>query len=866
MRTVDRDDFLVVRGANPRTGLITPEANSIAGSSDGRRAHAGKKKGPSAQWKLEGDSWVSFIQDVHGQTSNIQSTPNKDVNHAVEPDVRTLRVARRRQRNVSPLTEANLQSFEQILPELQKSPMQPSELKVDRRTSNTSKVRRKPVPSSIPPDTTLGSRDGDRRQPSENTIIHTPFAESPEHESSYFSPEDVKHATARQTHRPLYDPRVRDMSFLEAPVKARQRKRPQPRAFTGTKTSLEQLQQSLRTNSGPFPSLHSRTPPGMQARHIEAFSGMHQQGPRLMPTGVPLYHRSCPRTGPMPQPRGTRGISTNVVQQTTGDQTRQTRPFRPTLDRSIGFESTNADLPQTSDGDMLHSTSQSSHITCVRGGNDQSTCREREVMKTPKIIDVEGSSAKHMWTIAKAKSSREKECSRLRSLDIPQAQRDQNYKLGPPDRFKRPIIGSRAAETLNIPKFSLARTITALEDPSNSIGIEQSAIGDDVGDDDITDRASKNSSEAETNDSASVSRSADARSLDSTTSFGEENADLHDHSLCCPECCVTFDCHEGCLGHPSPCASVAENETSSLRSMGVLDATFETSVKAINETLLEPDTKRDGKLAKVRAAIVNNFWQSPAVNKTSKEERSKPSLRSAARQVDKPERLLVSGSRASKAKQAKAAAAVAMGFDRDGGTGAKASPDISKKSRERTAKSTESHRLRQTVPIADVGHCQIQHDEGQEWDDPSGPQLVAQASPKGSKPPSRASNSDASSVITKITSLVRHNSTCSTDNKISSRFVAYLLVVVTHFKDVLIVLLDTITFLTTILYQYKCTGKIVVPEGTKLSLVAGNCLRSLLYIMIAACIWALMARVSRMVLLVIRITILPLKVVTWVIG
>ena len=32
----------------------------------------------------------------------------------------------------------------------------------------------------------------------------------------------------------------------------------------------------------------------------------------------------------------------------------------------------------------------------------------------------------------------------------------------------------------------------------------------------------------------------------------EEQADERDHTACCTECCTVEDCHEGCLGHPSP--------------------------------------------------------------------------------------------------------------------------------------------------------------------------------------------------------------------------------------------------------------------------------------------------------------------------
>ena len=82
-----------------------------------------------------------------------------------------------------------------------------------------------------------------------------------------------------------------------------------------------------------------------------------------------------------------------------------------------------------------------------------------------------------------------------------------------------------------------------------------------------------------------------------------DEIDLRDHTICCPECCVQFDCHEGCLGHPSPAVSVADSESSSLMSMGVFDSSFETSVKAVNTAMLEPKDKHYGKLSKLRNAL-----------------------------------------------------------------------------------------------------------------------------------------------------------------------------------------------------------------------------------------------------------------------
>lgn len=58
-KTVDRDDLLVARAANPRTGLITPAATSISGSN--REGYVGSTIDvtQSAQWALHNNQWVS---------------------------------------------------------------------------------------------------------------------------------------------------------------------------------------------------------------------------------------------------------------------------------------------------------------------------------------------------------------------------------------------------------------------------------------------------------------------------------------------------------------------------------------------------------------------------------------------------------------------------------------------------------------------------------------------------------------------------------------------------------------------------------------------------------------------------------------
>ncbi|EXJ58382.1 hypothetical protein A1O7_05807 [Cladophialophora yegresii CBS 114405] len=53
---------------------------------------------------------------------------------------------------------------------------------------------------------------------------------------------------------------------------------------------------------------------------------------------------------------------------------------------------------------------------------------------------------------------------------------------------------------------------------------------------------------------STLSKDAIAQQGATTASHGKAESDERDHSICCPQCCK-LDCHEGCLGHPSPTSS-----------------------------------------------------------------------------------------------------------------------------------------------------------------------------------------------------------------------------------------------------------------------------------------------------------------------
>lgn len=866
MRTVDKDDFLVVRGANPRTGLITPEANSIAGSLDTERAKIRKRNGPSAQWKLEGDSWVSFVQDEERETPKVQSAPIESTSHAPRSNDNLLRVGEARHRKVSPLTEANLHSFEQIesIEELPTPSPDPAEPAVVQQPSNMSRIRRKPVGSPAQSNAYAKTLE-EVRQPSDETVIRTPPIQGDSQKFSYFGPEDVSHATILPKQRLRRDLMHQDQPFLDMPVKARQQMAQRSRAFTGTRPSLDQLQQSLRTSSGPFPSHPSNPNRRIKGEQIDLNRGMHRTHhfPKL--ANKAQYPHLQPYLGP-PVPR-IRAMTAgrDIPMSKPGVRLERPQLSKPTPDPNIGFERQNSCPSLMSGGDTFHSTSQKSDATCFRVGNSPVTRRkQKEKIHIHESFQDREALKNDVQSIQPVNRRIEAEKIQVRSCADQQNSCKQDLKLDKSEQSRRPAIGIRSAETLNIPKVRANKTTTASVAQSNSTGIEQLATSAGAGDDIET--VSNSLSERGTSDSDSPTLSAESKSLSSMTSWGEDNADLRDHSTCCPQCCVVSDCHEGCLGHPSPCASMADSETSSLRSMGVFDASFGTSVEAVNKALLEPDDKRNSKLAKLKNAIVQNFLQPPKMTGRPSDEHLKETLRVKNPTVYRSEISQITGPRTLKTKQARVAAAVAMGFDKNdlAGTGPRARKP--KGARQRPATPAVSHRsgTKITSPNTDQG-WDINNDASP-VDEPANTQWQPRISPKPSAAPSQAGFSEVGSIVEKVTSLVRHNSLRLTNPNSSSKVVPYLLLAVIRIKDMLVVLLDTFTALSVILYEYKSTGKLVVPEGTKLGDIAGNCLRSLMYLMIAACVWALLARVSRVVLVVIRIVILPLKLVTWVIG
>ena len=60
MRKVRNDDYLLARGANPRTGVLTPGYRSVESSVDERDISTARGLDTSSKWRQKGDEWISL--------------------------------------------------------------------------------------------------------------------------------------------------------------------------------------------------------------------------------------------------------------------------------------------------------------------------------------------------------------------------------------------------------------------------------------------------------------------------------------------------------------------------------------------------------------------------------------------------------------------------------------------------------------------------------------------------------------------------------------------------------------------------------------------------------------------------------------
>ena len=70
MRTVSKDDYLLARGANPRTGMVTPGIHSASSSYEEEQTLKARGVLPTPKWRQRGEQWISLAP---GQSTPLES-------------------------------------------------------------------------------------------------------------------------------------------------------------------------------------------------------------------------------------------------------------------------------------------------------------------------------------------------------------------------------------------------------------------------------------------------------------------------------------------------------------------------------------------------------------------------------------------------------------------------------------------------------------------------------------------------------------------------------------------------------------------------------------------------------------------------
>ncbi|KAK5093382.1 hypothetical protein LTR70_004754 [Exophiala xenobiotica] len=853
LRPVNKEDCLVARGANPRTGLITPEANSVADSLDFGKRFTNNRQDSSAQWRLDGDQWVSSV--VAQAQPATGATPNKahirPLGRVAEEYLSPDHARGQPRRDVSPLTESNLH---QLAGEQKPLPPAPQAQAAATTAPGIRKIRRKPVssPSEQSPEIHTG-RLADR-QPSNETVVRTPLHDSQATGRggipTYFRPEDIGSNPAIHVRPHLAGDGREESPFLGMPVKHRIMTTRPPRGFTAGNMNLDQLQQSLRTNSGPYPLPPSKQRPTPTEKYREPPSTSLPRRKLYGPMGT---FRDEERIYPQPVPRA---YPPNTA--TFFDHTRQMRRHQCYEEHQRPQKSTDGQrtrnvaqfMPEDpEDRSYLEGMNphQKSNTMCMNIDTSTPTFSkqaDKSSIATPSGV-LSGRTVLQDHTVTNKCPIRTDTANTVSSPTLGQSMKRTSMDESlPPER--RPPMGPRSQEVRHFPKTTNGETTTALEHPSNMTGTKVDQSDEDE--------------KSEDSQACSGSKS---RILAET---GVASDDDDKPVLIDARGLPGFDCHEGCLGHLSPAVSLAESETSSLVSMGVFDASFETSVQAVNKVLLEPSKPPISRLGKVKTAFVRG--PRPRPGSPTKSFVGQDLRRRIMRKSPTPQettRQYIGDPKKPVAKSAVTAAVRAMDVD-------DSSPEEVVNLKRPTAKTYDimAHTAVQKPPKKrQAGH------EANEGRRVSGKAeacsdrmtIISRGMPDealSKEPP--AQDDGKSNMLARMSSLVRRPNFRWSCIKKHPRLLSHTQGLLVRLKDMVFVVLDTTSLISVMAFEYKREGRIVIPKGISTSELFGNFLQSMLYLMIAACIYAWVVKVLRVILVVVRVILLPVRICAWIVG
>ncbi|KIX02434.1 uncharacterized protein Z518_08375 [Rhinocladiella mackenziei CBS 650.93] len=307
-RPVNRDDYLLVRGANPRTGVVTPGSRSSSSPID--RGEINRTQGPERQsrWRQRGDQWISLDLGLPTPSSTPPSdkllepfpqrlrTPSRltDTNNGPSSDERE-RPSTRHLRMQNPVSiipprgttaTSHLRQHSDgigIYPEMLHDDVRPppplNTIKGDRM------IRRKPVGS--PPSKGAGSQESQRYQgtnESTGTVLKSPrinsSAPDPPNMRSFVSngtDKALPTLPSEPTSPPLNKNQINatDTSFLGSTLPGRLVDSPNSKISNiSSHPMIEKELPCLPTDDGQSPLYHDSTPLPLTAREEEKSNNM----------------------------------------------------------------------------------------------------------------------------------------------------------------------------------------------------------------------------------------------------------------------------------------------------------------------------------------------------------------------------------------------------------------------------------------------------------------------------------------------------------------------------------------------------------------------------------------------------------------
>lgn len=829
-KTVDRDDTLVARAANPRTGLITPAATSVSSSTKEGYLGPAVDVSQSAQWTLHNNQWIS-----------VERGTNLD---AIE------KVGYEKIGTDKPLHATNSGFDNQVVPQqVTTGSAFVAALRLAHQT-----VRRKAVgsPARAVPDRSRSNDAGlgFRSTAAEHRISSAAIVSQHSETKHGGLPHGLAVISESQTAQA--DHFNRQIARLRHGAK-------RDMSQFGTDHLLPQ-----RMEDGPYPAtsvmgrslrLHGSATLDARGR------GQHRTG------GIqvsPAQHRGVRRiyrqpTPPWMKPKGTLIGPRNI----TNDGTPQ-RLHGYSEGRSPAYgqySEGEARTTQPRRGSPVRSFSQPYVHMCtnldsansVPARQIQARLLESDAWTTESHEPLPTNTLEHAHTMPDLYLNSNQEHSVATQDAVP---------------LSRPTMPSRKMGMVPVP--------TVTENP----GFEQRQTESDVIDTGHNYTAVCSGALLEQIDLPNVQHHAIRRRGSSVQlpvpafQLVRAAATAHGHDKCCPRCCRDHGCHDGCLGHVRKTNDSIDVNDSNSKAVAGSDHASISSLENSIKSLHEFNARKASKMAKIRAMFVPSARDEPVLTPFDMLDEPRAPLKDTLREpTESPPQTILARRAAEEAKSAtpKVTSPGALNAARtvmDAPASPKPRPSGPriekgavkvKEFRDKTDhdETIVSAALRHT---ANAGKRMItRHEdvvlEGGESSTKSQDRTVTSQSPSTRK---RFSFSSTISDLYPVRLLLlreRYSVLNETASLLLDKTLAMLSVMFT-----------TTSTLATIALDYNRTRVLQLPKDVTGTELAAGCLKSALYLMVCAGMMTGILRLLAFFIAVLRIILLPLKVVAWIIG